>query len=41
MRWRDTVRGILSQREAVEAIAQYQSQLLDLVPLAISVYREA
>ena len=38
---RDTVGRILSQQEVVEAIARYQSRLLDLVPKAIGVYDEA
>jgi hypothetical protein len=38
---RDTVGRILSQREVLETIARYQSQLLDLVPKAIGAYDEA
>ena len=38
---RETVGRILSQREVVQMIAQYQSRLLSIVPKAIRVYEEA
>ena len=38
---RDTVGRILSQQEVVEAVARYQSRLLDMVAKAIDVYDRA
>jgi len=38
---RETVSRILSQREVAELTAQYRSQLLGMVPKAISVYEQA
>ena len=38
---RETVSRILSQEEVTELTAQYQSQLLSIVPKAIRVYEEA
>ena len=38
---RDTVSRILTQREVVQMVAQYQSRLLKLVPKALGVYDQA